>query len=169
LGRNDKRLAFGDLPHLLDTFGTRSNVFPVYRGDFVMSSDNEPVSLTEALWRGFAMRCPNCGEGHLFRRFLKVVDRCSACGEVFRYHRADDFPAYLVIFVVGHILVPTALIVEVAYSWPLWLHALVWLPLTAILAVALLQPVKGAIVGMQWQMGMHGFAPGKERRLAGLH
>jgi uncharacterized protein (DUF983 family) len=75
----------------------------------------------------------------------------------------------LVIVIVGHILVPAALIVEVAYSWPLWLHALVWLPLTAILAVALLQPVKGAIVGMQWQMGMHGFAPGKERRLAGLH
>jgi uncharacterized protein (DUF983 family) len=115
------------------------------------------------------MRCPNCGEGHLFGRFLKVSDRCSACGEVFSYHRADDFPAYLVIFIVGHILVPTALIVEVVYSWPLWLHALVWLPLTGIVAVALLQPVKGAIVGMQWHMGMHGFAPGKERRLAGLH
>jgi uncharacterized protein (DUF983 family) len=134
-----------------------------------MSSEQEPVSLGQALRRGFSMRCPNCGKGHLFGRFLKVADHCTACGEVFRYHRADDFPAYLVIVLVGHILVPAALITEVAYSWPLWLHALIWLPLTAISAVALLQPVKGAIVGMQWQMGMHGFAPGKERRLASFH
>jgi uncharacterized protein (DUF983 family) len=65
------------------------------------------------------------------------------------------------------VLVPAALIVEVAYSPPLWLHALLWLPLTAISAVALLQPVKGAVVGMQWQTGMHGFAAAKESRLAG--
>ena len=132
-----------------------------------MPSDNQPVSLTEALWRGFKSRCPSCGEGRLFGRFLKVTDRCAACGEVMSHHRADDFPAYLVIIIVGHVLVPAALIVEVAYSPPLWLHALLWLPFTAIAAVALLQPVKGAVVGMQWQMGMHGFAAAKERRLAG--
>jgi uncharacterized protein (DUF983 family) len=132
-----------------------------------MPSDNQPVSLTEALWRGFKSRCPSCGEGRLFGRFLKVTDHCPACGEVMSHHRADDFPAYLVIIIVGHVLVPAALIVEVAYSPPLWVHSLLWLPLTAILAVALLQPVKGAVVGMQWQMGMHGFAAAKERRLAG--
>ena len=133
-----------------------------------MTPENEPISLTQAMLRGFAMRCPNCGKGHLFRHFLKVVDGCPACGEVLSYHRADDFPAYLVIVIVGHILVPTALIVEVAYNPPLWISAALWLPLTAILASALLQPVKGAIVGMQWQMGMHGFAPGRERRLTGI-
>ena len=133
-----------------------------------MNPDAEPVSLTEAMRRGFMLRCPNCGKGRLFGRFLKVVDRCAACGEVLSHHRADDFPAYLVIVIVGHLLVPAALITEVAYSPPLWLHALLWLPLTAISAVALLQPVKGAVVGMQWQTGMHGFAPAKERRLAGI-
>lgn len=126
----------------------------------------QPVSLTDAMWRAFKMRCPNCGKGRLFGRFLKVADHCSECSEVFSHHRADDFPAYLVIVLVGHILVPAALIVEVTYSPPMWLDALLWLPLTAIFAVALLQPVKGAIVGMQWQMGMHGFAPARERRLA---
>jgi uncharacterized protein (DUF983 family) len=130
-----------------------------------MTSDNQPVSLTEALWRGFRSRCPSCGEGRLFSHFLKVTDRCPACGEVMSHHRADDFPAYLVIVIVGHILVPLALGIEVAYSPPLWLHSLNWLPLTAISAVALLQPVKGAVVGMQWQMGMHGFSAAKERRL----
>jgi uncharacterized protein (DUF983 family) len=117
--------------------------------------DNRPVSLTEAMWRGFKSRCPSCGDGRLFGRFLKVADRCPACGEVLSHHRADDFPAYLVIVIVGHFLVPAALIVEVNYDPPLWLDALIW------------QPVKGAIVGMQWQMGMHGFGPAKERRLAG--
>ena len=133
-----------------------------------MTASTQPVTLTEALRRGFKMRCPNCGEGRLFGRFLKVADHCPACGEVFSHHRADDFPAYLVIVIVGHVLVPAALFVEVAYSPPTWLHALIWLPLTAISAVALLQPVKGAVVGMQWQTGMHGFAPAKERRLAGI-
>ena len=132
-----------------------------------MTFDKQPVSLSEALWRGFKSRCPSCGEGRLFGRFLKVTDRCPACGEVMSHHRADDFPAYLVIVIVGHFLVPTALFVEVAYDPPMWLDALIWLPLTAISAVALLQPVKGAIVGMQWQTGMHGFAAAKERRLAG--
>jgi uncharacterized protein (DUF983 family) len=132
-----------------------------------MTPGNQPVSLGEALWRGFRLRCPRCGAGRLFGRFLKVADRCPACGEVMSHHRADDFPAYLVIVIVGHFLVPAALIVEVAYDPPMWLDALIWLPLTAISALALLQPVKGAIVGMQWQMGMHGFAPAKERRLAG--
>jgi uncharacterized protein (DUF983 family) len=133
-----------------------------------MISQQEPVSLVDAMRRGFMMRCPNCGKGKLFGRFLKVADHCTACGEVFSHHRADDFPAYLVIVIVGHLLVPTALIIEVAYSPPLWLDILIWLPLTAISAIALLQPVKGAIVGMQWQMGMHGFAAAKERRLAGI-
>ncbi len=137
-------------------------------GVSAMSSRSEPVSLTEAMRRGFTLRCPNCGKGRLFGRFLKVVDHCSACGEVMSHHRADDFPAYLVIVIVGHLLVPTALIVEVNYGPPLWLDLLIWLPLTAICATALLQPVKGAIVGMQWQMGMHGFAPAKERRLASI-
>ena len=131
-----------------------------------MNPDIEAVSLTEALWRGFRLRCPCCGKGRLFGRFLKVAERCSVCGEVLSHHRADDFPAYLVIVIVGHILVPAALLVEITYSPPLWLHALLWLPLTAVCAIALLQPVKGAIVAMQWQTGMHGFAPAKERRLA---
>lgn len=133
-----------------------------------MSVQSEPVSLTEAMRRGFALRCPSCGKGRLFRRFLRVADRCAACGEVMSHHRADDFPAYLVIVIVGHLLVPSALIVEVNYAPPLWLDLLIWLPLTAICAAALLQPVKGAIVGMQWQMGMHGFAPAREQRLSRL-
>lgn len=124
------------------------------------------VSLPRALARGFAMKCPNCGRGHLFRRFLKVADHCEVCGEDFSAQRADDFPAYLVIVVVGHLVVPTLLAVETAYAPPAWLQLAIWLPLTLFSALGLLQPTKGAIVALQWQTGMHGFEEGKRKREA---
>lgn len=116
-----------------------------------------PTTLGQAMWRGFLGRCPHCGEGKLFARFLKVTDHCASCGEELFHQRADDFPAYLVIAIVGHAVVPGILAVETAYAPPLMLQFLLWLPLTLIASLALLQPVKGAIVGLQWQNGMHGF------------
>lgn len=116
------------------------------------------------LVRGLLGRCPACGKGRLFRAFVKVADHCNACGEAFHHHRADDFPAYVVIVVVGHIVVPLAMIVEIAYQPSYWLHAAIWLPLVLALSIGLLQPVKGLIVALQWQMGMHGFAAAKLAR-----
>lgn len=110
-----------------------------------------------ALARGFAGRCPHCGRGKLFRAFLKVTDRCEACGEDFSHQRADDFPAYIVILIVGHILVPIALLVETEFSPSYPVQLAVWLPFALVLSLALLQPVKGAIVGLQWALRMHGF------------
>jgi uncharacterized protein (DUF983 family) len=107
--------------------------------------------------RGLRGRCPRCGQGKLFRAFLKVDNNCSVCGLDFTPHRADDLPAYLVIVIVGHLVVPTALIIETDYSPPVWLQLSIYLPLTLILSLALLQPVKGAVVGMQWALKMHGF------------
>ena len=110
-----------------------------------------------SLKRGFRGRCPRCGEGKLFRAYLKVDNNCSACGLDFTPHRADDLPAYLVIVMVGHIVVPTALMIETEYSPPVWLQLSIYLPLTLILSLLLLQPVKGAVVGLQWALRMHGF------------
>jgi uncharacterized protein (DUF983 family) len=107
--------------------------------------------------RGFRGRCPRCGEGKLFRAFLKVDNNCSACGLDFTPHRADDLPAYLVIVIVGHIVVPTALMVETNYSPPVALQLAVYLPFTLVASLLLLQPVKGAVVGIQWALRMHGF------------
>ena len=95
---------------------------------------------------------------------MKVADHCEKCDEPFRYHRADDFPAYLVIVLVGHFVLPLVLYVETAFSPPYWVHALLWLPLVMGLALGLLQPIKGLIVAMQWHMGMHGFAASKLAR-----
>jgi uncharacterized protein (DUF983 family) len=110
-----------------------------------------------SLKRGFRGRCPRCGQGKLFRAYLKVANDCSSCGLDFTPHRADDLPAYLVIVIVGHLVVPTALWIETDYSPPVWLQLSIYLPLTLVLSLLLLQPVKGAVVGLQWALRMHGF------------
>lgn len=128
--------------------------------EIVWSRDSAPGEKRDvwtALKRGFRGRCPRCGEGKLFRAFLKVDDHCSACGQDFTPHRADDLPAYLVIVIVGHIVVPLALMIETNYSPPVAFQLAIYLPLTLIASLALLQPVKGAVVGVQWALRMHGF------------
>ena len=102
----------------------------------------------------------------MFRAFLKVVDRCEVCGENLSHHRADDAPAYFVILIVGHIVVALALETEVLFAPPYWLYVAIFTPLTLGLALGLLQPVKGAIVGLQWAAYMHGFDP-RTARTAG--
>lgn len=123
-------------------------------------------SVWQAIKRGFACRCPNCGRGRMFGKYLKVVDHCEVCGQELCHHRADDAPPYFVIVIVGHIVVPLVLAVEVAYAPPYWLHALLWTPLIVGLSLALLQPVKGAVVGWQWANYMHGFDPNHHDELA---
>jgi uncharacterized protein (DUF983 family) len=123
-----------------------------------------PASAGQALWRGLCGRCPACGEGRMFRAFLKVADQCPHCGEELHHHRADDFPAYLVIVIVGHILVPIVLAVETEIAPAIWISMTLW-PLTALtMALCLLQPVKGAVVAIQWYSGMHGFEDSKKAR-----
>jgi uncharacterized protein (DUF983 family) len=110
-----------------------------------------------SLWRGVRGRCPRCGRGRLFCAFLKVDDHCSICSLDFTGHRADDLPAYLVIVIVGHVLVPITLWIEVDYAPSLAFQLGVYLPITALASIALLQPVKGAVVALQWSLRMQGF------------
>jgi uncharacterized protein (DUF983 family) len=110
-----------------------------------------------AMRRGLRGRCPRCGEGKLFRAFLKVDDHCSVCGQDFTPHRADDLPAYLVIIIVGHVTVPMILWIETEYAPSVALQLAIYLPFTLIASLLLLKPVKGAVVGLQWAFRMHGF------------
>ncbi len=80
------------------------------------------VTASQAVMRGLRGRCPNCGRGRMFSRFLKVADRCTVCGEELFHQRADDFPAYLVIVLVGHTVVPLSLLVETEFAPALWLQ-----------------------------------------------
>jgi uncharacterized protein (DUF983 family) len=114
--------------------------------------------LWQSVRRGALGRCPGCGKGKLFRNFLKVTDRCALCGEELHHHRADDAPPYFTILMVGHLVVPWVWVMEVYGRPPLWVHLTVWLPLVVGLSLTLLPVFKGAIVGMQWALQMHGFA-----------
>ncbi|MBZ9760919.1 DUF983 domain-containing protein [Mesorhizobium sp. CA8] len=132
----------------------------------VFGGEHHSGRIARPLWtamkRGLLGRCPHCGKGKLFRAFVKPADRCEVCGEELHHHRADDLPAYLVIVIVGHIVVGSFMAVEATTTLSTRQHALIWVPLTVILAVTLLQPVKGAVIGLQWAFYMHGFGDEKD-------
>jgi uncharacterized protein (DUF983 family) len=109
-----------------------------------------PQSVLEAIRRGLAGRCPKCGSARLFRSFLQPVSVCPACGQDWRTRTADDFPPYLVILAVGHIVAPGMIALESGFHPPLWVHLTVWLPLALLLSFLLIQPLKGAVMAFQW-------------------
>ncbi len=111
-----------------------------------------------AIRNGFLGGCPKCRRGKLFQSYLKIADHCPACGIELHHHRADDAPPYFAIFIVGHLVVPWVWVLETTWQPPMWVHLAIWLPLVISLSLVLLPALKGAIVGMQWAMRMHGFA-----------
>lgn len=113
-----------------------------------------------AMGRGVAGTCPECGKGRIFGRFLKVNPTCDVCGTELHHHRADDAPPYFTMMIVGHLIVGGVLAVERAFAPATWVHMVLWLPLTVILSLVLLPMVKGALIGLQWALRMHGFGTG---------
>ncbi len=109
-----------------------------------------PASLLAAVGRGFLGRCPKCACARLFRSFLQPVASCPACGQDWRKRTADDFPPYLVILAIGHIVAPGMIAMERGWHPPLWVHLTVWLPAVLILGIFLIQPMKGAVIAAQW-------------------
>lgn len=129
------------------------------------SAQPEPRSTWRAVKRGLRGRCPACGEGKLLHHYLKVVDACPCCGEEMHHHRADDFPAYLTILVVGHVLVGLMFGVDEAWpDLPLSVHFMVWPALVVVMSLWLLPIVKGALVAYQWALRMHGFETAHQPR-----
>lgn len=116
-----------------------------------------------AIGNGLRGRCPHCGQGKLFKGFLKPVDACAVCGEPMHHQRSDDLPPYVVITIVGHIIVGGILLAEKYADWSMGLHMAIWPALTVILSLLLMQPVKGGVIGLQWAMRMHGFGGASDR------
>lgn len=100
---------------------------------------------------GMRGRCPRCGEGRLFSGFLGVQPRCQACGLDFSFIDSGDGPAVFVIMIVGFIVVGLALYVEFTFAPPLWVHALLWVPLILGLSIGLLRPLKGFLIAQQYR------------------
>ncbi|GGD25676.1 DUF983 domain-containing protein [Aureimonas glaciei] len=121
------------------------------------AADKPARPLWRSIGRGFLCRCPNCGEGKLFQGYLKSVDHCAVCQEEYFHHRADDLPPYLTVFIVGHIVVGLYMAMEEITPASLLVQLAIWLPVTLVMSLALLRPFKGATIGLQWAMRMHGF------------
>ncbi|MBV8103444.1 MAG: DUF983 domain-containing protein [Hyphomicrobiales bacterium] len=114
--------------------------------------------LGEAIRRGLVGRCPACGRGRLFRAYLKIVPSCKVCGEDLSHARADDAPAYLTMLVVCHVVGAGVLLSDnILPQTPIALVALFWLLVTIGVSLLLLPRMKGAVVGQQWALFMHGF------------
>ena len=94
--------------------------------------------------------CPRCGQGRLFAGFLSIAPRCRNCGLDFAFADSADGPAVFVILIVGFVVAGAALLVEVRFSPPIWVHVLVWGPLVLILCLGMLRPLKGVLVALQY-------------------
>ena len=128
------------------------------------STENDrPIG--RALSHGLMSKCPNCGTGSVFRAYLKVRDECAECGQELHHHEADDAPPYFTIFISGHIIIPLMILMERLWAPALWIHMAIWLPVTVIMCLAMLPPVKGSLVGLQWAFRMHGFEADESDRV----
>ena len=120
-----------------------------------------PAAYSQAALRGVRCRCPRCGEGRLFRKWLKPLERCPVCMLDLTPQRADDFPAYIAMIVTGHLMAP--LIITLSKDFHLGPAAMfaILIPLAVAMMIGMLQPAKGAVIATQWWFGVHGFR--KER------
>ena len=123
----------------------------------ITAPNQQDRSVRDAIVKGVKCRCPKCGEGKMFDKWLKVTPTCSSCGEELYHERAQDFPPYITITIVGHIVVTLLLVVEANFELSMNTHLMIWIPLAFVLSLLMMQPVKGGVVGMQWALRMFGF------------
>jgi uncharacterized protein (DUF983 family) len=117
-----------------------------------------PPTVTESAIRGIACKCPRCGKGKLYAGFLNLAPRCEFCGLDYAFIDAGDGPAIFIIMLAGAIVVASALIVEVKYQPPFWLHAVLWLPLILATTLLPLRAMKSLLIALQYH---HKAAPGR--------
>lgn len=115
-----------------------------------MSEDKAHYAPQPPVSTGLRGRCPRCGEGRLFDGYLSIAPRCAACGLDYSFADSADGPAVFAILIVGFIVAGAALLVEVAYSPPIWLHFALWMPLVLVLSLATMRPLKGLLIALQF-------------------
>ncbi|WP_339825980.1 DUF983 domain-containing protein [uncultured Parasphingorhabdus sp.] len=132
------------------------------------SAPDLPKTAFQAAIRGLHGRCPSCGEGQMFPRLLKPIEHCPICGQDWTAQQADDFPAYVAIIVTGHILAPVIIFMINETDFSMWTNLAIIITLALILLGSLLQPAKGAIIAIQWWMGLHDFEKPPRPAAAGI-
>jgi uncharacterized protein (DUF983 family) len=128
---------------------------PELRPEFRPGPPERPV--WPAIAKGLRHRCPRCGDGGLYARYLALVPACPACGEDLSHARADDGPAYLSILVTAKVMGTAMLLVYETFQPPAPVLAAIFSAGVVAMALALLPRFKGLIVGVQWAKRMHGF------------
>ena len=123
-----------------------------------MTEDRALHPPQEPIATGLRGRCPRCGEGRLFAGFLRLAPSCQACGLDYSFADSADGPAFFIMTAVGFVVAGAALLVEIAYSPPIWVHVILWGPLVLILCLGLLRPLKGVLVALQYA---HRAEPGR--------
>ena len=113
-------------------------------------SDKIITTLSGSIGAGLSGACPRCGQGKLFQGLLTLRPRCTACGLDYSFADLGDGPAVFIIFIAGFIVVFAALITEVVYRPPYWVHAALWLPLILIVTLGPLRPAKGLMIALQY-------------------
>ena len=108
-------------------------------------------SLGSTLWTGIAGRCPSCHRGKLYAGYLTVAPKCNVCGLDYGFADSGDGPAVFVILVTGFVVTGLALIAEIRYAPPYWLHAALWGPLAILLPLVLLRSFKGVLIALQFR------------------
>jgi uncharacterized protein (DUF983 family) len=117
-----------------------------------------PVTLAQTVLRGMACKCPRCGKGKLFAGFLTLRPECENCGLDYAFIDVGDGAAVFIIMIAGGIVVGAALIVEVKYQPPFWLHAALWLPLILATTLLPLRSMKSLLIALQFH---HKASPGR--------
>jgi uncharacterized protein (DUF983 family) len=112
---------------------------------------HQPASSSNPILNGLACRCPQCGEGRLFQGFLALAPKCNVCGLDYHFIDSGDGPAFFVMTFSGFIVVAAALIVEVLYQPPYWVHFALWLPLIFVTTLLPIRPLKGLLIGVQYR------------------
>jgi len=112
--------------------------------------NDTPPTLTESALRGIACKCPRCGKGRIYSGFLTLRPACESCGLDFAFMDSGDGPAIFMIMIAGAIVVGAALIVEIKYQPPFWLHAALWLPLILATTLLPLRSMKSLLIALQY-------------------
>jgi uncharacterized protein (DUF983 family) len=99
---------------------------------------------------GLRGRCPHCGKGRLFNGFLKLAPKCDVCGLDYAFADPADGPAFFVMMTAAVPITAFAVWLELTYDTPIWVHALVTLPLLLLGCLLPLRPLKGALVASQY-------------------
>jgi uncharacterized protein (DUF983 family) len=113
-------------------------------------TQNTITTLSGSVRAGLSCACPRCGQGKLFQGFLTLAPRCAVCGLDYDFADSGDGPAVFIMFLAGFVVVGAALVTEIVYRPPYWVHAALWLPLILIVTLGTLRPMKGLMIALQF-------------------